>query len=178
MKSIITLVFLFNFSIQANTFEATKNVFNSLLTKNDTSYGEFTLALKTLDFSNDEYIEMNKVTSSLLEDSFSEGLEEIQMNAIYEEDVESVISTLKLGNGFYCAMFAGLEDYSWDRDERCVVKTKELILGLVKDQTVDAVKFLRIAGNYYGMWETIYLIGLDHETNQAVVIELDIIHEI
>ena len=176
ITTLLTLVSL-NASAQFDSFKAT---FDSLLIT-DFGSDEFTLEYSSFNQDEDGYNETAPVISHILQEQFVDGLLSMDLKEAYNKE-----EALKLfgsgnpyfGQDYYCYRLVKDFDYGNDGEAECAQKLNKILDAAFSDKETDAVSVLKLSGDYYGDWETIFLIIQNYDNNSSLIVEFDILHEI
>lgn len=162
------IVFLFIFQVSANYDQFVKK-FNEIVI--DDEWDEFVIDHKLL---NNHDNEISVILSDLVGGSMY-GLEDVNLKVnLSSETLQSNLSDI---SGYFCYRLVKDYDYS-DTKGECSKKLNELLDPLLSDKDIDSFSLVTMVGNYYGIWEVVYVIAHNYELEEAYLLELDIIHEI
>lgn len=178
---LITILLLTFISLNASAnFDSFKNTFNKLLVDDPWS-GEFTLEYSYFTQDEDGFNETAPIISHIMHEEFVEGL--LSMNLVQTFDVKETLKAFGsdskyFGSDFYCYRLVKNFDSATNADKKCHAQLEKLLNAAFKDKGTDSVSVLKLSGDYYGDWETIYLILQNYDSNESLIVEFDILHEI
>lgn len=180
MKTIITLLMtLISFNSFAQ-FESFKQTFDKLIL-NDLGSDGFTLEYTKFNQDEDGYNETAPIISYILKEKFVDGLLEMNLKEAYNKEEALTLfgsETPYFGQDYYCYRLVANYDSGNNGDKECVNKLTAILEAAFADKDTDAVSILRLEGDYYGDWESVFLIMQNYDTNQSLIVEFDILHEI
>lgn len=180
MKTLITIlitVFSVNTFAQFNNF---KKTFDSLLISNSDS-SEFTLEYFSFNQDEDGYNETSPIIAYILNERFTDGLTSMKLQEVFDkkEALELFGSQSPyFGNDYYCYRLIDSYDYGVQQQKECIQKLEKILEAAFSEKDANSVSILSLEGDYYGDWETKFLILQDFDTNSSLIIEFDILHEI
>jgi hypothetical protein len=171
---LLTLTFSLNSFAVFDNFKAT---FSELVLAEASS--EFTLEYEVFSQAEYRYNETNRTIQHILAESFTDGL--LEMNLKMVDSAQDILNIFGAdgsyyGSDFYC--YRLVKDFDGDQTKECAAKLEKLIKAAYNSEHASNVSVLKLSGDYYGMWETIFVIVEDYKSNQTLVVEFDLVHEI
>lgn len=179
MKLLSVLLMAVSFNAIAS-FDEFKKVYSELVYP---GYGEMRLEYKIHKVETPHGDISNTVLNSILSSMYTVGLdtmklEEVQTwNKTPEQVIASITDKLTFG-AYFCSRFQDDEPYASVSKEECKAKTEKLLAPLVSTKGPGKISALTLVGNYYGDWETVYVIVEKYRTGETLTVEFDIMHEI
>lgn len=173
MKNIILfMTTLFSLSSFAN-FDQFINIFNNTVIEDP--WDEMTLDYHVFSQRDESYAEVSRTVSHIMSESYFDGLLGMKL-----EQVSNVDEALKYfdskWNGFFC--YRLVQDADADDGTLCTAKLKTLLEAGFDQEGVSQIYILKAEGDYYGDWETSFVIFENWNTKESLIVEFDIIHEI
>lgn len=179
MKSLSFFLLIFSFHSFAG-FDQFKKVYFELVYP---GYGEMRLEYKVYEVEEPHGDVSNTVLESILSSNYTIGLDSMELeevqtwNKTTDEVVASITDKLSFG-AFFCSRFQADEPYERVSKKECKEKTQKLLSSLVETKDLGRISTLTLVGDYYGDWETIYVIAEKFRSGETLTLEFDIIHEI
>ncbi len=167
---------------EKNTFALTKAKVDKYLSDANNQPAEGIL-------SYEEYkgiTDMSELLSQTMTENSFKGLSNLTLSEVAKYDDASIKKSadkiIKAMNFEYQPYFCEsiVKDFSFSDEEiaECMAKTAGMLKTMMKDEGVQALSMIKASGNEWGMWESIYLVGRNFDSEESIVIYFDLVHEI
>lgn len=138
-------------------------------------WDEMTLEYEIYSQKDQDYNEVSRTVSHIMSDRFFDGL--LGMKLVEVSNVDEALKEFDMTwSGFFC--YRLVEDVEGDDGSLCTEKLRALLEAGFNQKGVSQIYVLKAEGDYYGDWETNFVIFENWDTKESLVVEFDIIHEI